>query len=415
MISQLILILAISIAEYRQVSGVIHINTNISNGLYSIEDIAKLARSRDISVVIYTDHFLERFTYGLPPFRNLIKKTIRRNCIVDYGIEKYLAEIKRVSKLYPDMVLIPGAKVRPFYYWTGSYFDKTLTLCNAHRRLLVIGLESLYKNLPIIGNRRTLFNQYNGDVGIFPYQQVIDYVASQGGLCFWSLPEATTDEKVGRIRVLTPPYPTALLETKNYTGFGGLYEGYREAGGPGGTWDKVLNEYCTESRANPVWTIGELDYHYEGEAGGKSLEEVQTVFLVSNVNDSCILDALRQGRMYAMRRTKEYALLLDEFSVSNDLGISAVMGEEICCKDKPIVRFKVLCSDSISREITIKLIRRGSTSNGEIVKKFNLLTPVNMTYIGTKVSGSKSYYRLDIETQYPHKILTNPIFVSRKP
>ena len=396
---------------YEQYRGIIHINTTVSNGLYSIEDIARLAQEKDISVVIYTDHFFERFSYGLPHFRKLIRKTVKRNCIAYYGIKKYLTEIKRVNKLFPDMVLIPGCKVRPFYYWTGSYFKKPLTLHDSHKRLLIIGLDNSedYKNLPLIGNGKSNFSEYQGNQGAEPYQSVIDYVNYRDGLSFWSLPEATTNEKIGGITVITEPYPTALSQTKAYTGFGSIYEGYRKVGGPGGVWDKVLCEYCEGKRNTPIWTIGELDYHYESGDGGKTLDAVQTVFLVpvgTKPTSDYILNALRKGKMYTLWKTKEYTLILDDFSIQNESNYIAYMGDKIVCRNISMVKIKVHCSDFISRDITIKLIR-----SGKIIKNFCLHTPVDTIYKDTLYNHSKIYYRLDIETKYPHKVLTNPIFV----
>ena len=38
--------------------------------------------------------------------------------------------------------IVPGIEVAPYYYWTGSLWGRTLTMHNAQRNLLVLGLTS---------------------------------------------------------------------------------------------------------------------------------------------------------------------------------------------------------------------------------------------------------------------------------
>ncbi|MFC1867258.1 hypothetical protein ACFL0H_03900 [Thermodesulfobacteriota bacterium] len=163
-----------------------------------------------------------------------------------HGPEKYLNEIRRVSKKYPEMIIIPGCETSAYYYWTGSLFNKDLTVNNYDRKMIIINLDNPdgYSSLPNLHNRlsfryskkmipgamvlvvplfigllllrwkgftriiaflivilsimaiidynpfrSSLFSPYRGDQGIAPYQELIDYVNGRGGLCFWNYPE----------------------------------------------------------------------------------------------------------------------------------------------------------------------------------------------------------------------------------
>lgn len=398
---------------YRYVRGIIHVHSHISSGSYSIKTLSAMAQKKDISVMIITDHFLLRWEYGLFPLRNVIKRVVRKKDICSYDIKSYLEEVRSVNKLYPNMVIIAGAEVSPFYYWTGSFFRGNLTLNDWQRQFLVMGLDKVedYKGFPLVSNGKSGYDQYHGDQGSGPYQQFIDYVLSRGGLIFWSSPEATYSKRIGKVKVQTLPYPELLLETVNYTGFASLYEGYRQVGGPGGIWDRVLREYCEGIRKKPVWTIGEIDYHFGGESNGKAINEVQTVFIIrQQLSQRTILDALKAGKMYALRRTREYELILKEFIVINEKQQIAFMGDEIVCKRTPVIKFHICSSDNKARKIKVKLIR-----SGEVIKIFQADSPLRVEFQDMLSDSEKRlYYRLDIETRYPHKIITNPIFVKKE-
>jgi len=79
--------------------------------------------------------------YGFPPFRNLIKRKIELPSINKNGAKAYLDSIKKVQKMFPDMIIIPGSETAAFYFWAGSYFKKNLTAHNHERRILTIGME----------------------------------------------------------------------------------------------------------------------------------------------------------------------------------------------------------------------------------------------------------------------------------
>ncbi|MBU6434737.1 MAG: hypothetical protein KJS98_15625, partial [Nitrospirae bacterium] len=168
----------------------------------------------------------------------------------------------------------PGVEVAPHYYWTGSLVGRTLTMHNAQRNLLVLGLTKPedYRSLPVSGNsgsytfdwrgavngapmllvipaiwlwrplrrgadqrspRRTVacilivlavalianawplsqpaFSSYDERLGYRPYQAVIDDVRQKGGLVFWSMTEARDFHEYG-----FGPLGTVTVKTESH-------------------------------------------------------------------------------------------------------------------------------------------------------------------------------------------------------
>ncbi|MCK4648167.1 hypothetical protein KAT51_01445 [bacterium] len=464
--------------EYILVPGVIGVHTDMGTGVYSLEEIAERLEEKGIPIAIITEHALIRCEYGLFPLRRIVRKAFTEKSLLDYGIENYLNHIARINSSHPKMVIIPGTEVAPFYYWTGSYFKKDLTMHNWHKQFLVIGLNEAqdFKNLPMVSNpfsahytwksiyllwpflplllgiwlirkRRvqrlrfedrlftipsypyrilgiiiiilsglflfnnfpfkiTPYDQYHGDQWEAPYQGLIDYANQRNVLTFWSLPEATTDVKRGGARSYTSPFPESLLATHNYSGFSAFYEGHKVVAVPGGIWDEILKEYCKGQRENPVWAMGEIDYRSDR---GKEIDTVQTVFLVSQLNKEAVIDALKSGKIYALIKSQQASLSLDNFMVKDDSEL-AIMGETLVSNNKPLIQIKVSCPDPRVAKIKVKLIR-----NGEIIKIFDIDNLEEIIYEDDYYkSGEKIYYRLDIAVR-GSRIISNPIFVKFTP
>ena len=452
-----------------RVAGVIHLHTVYSSGSYTVEEMVKLAEERGLRVLIITDHYLVRVEYGLYPFRNLFKVVRERDSIAREGVSQYLEEIEKVNRMHPEMVVIAGMEVAPFYYWSGSWFQGNLQLNQWNRHMLVLGLDQSpqLRELPLLGNKgnsryspvsllkcypllllyggwrmvrysrrsrrgkpymlaglavliissallinnfpfkETAFDLYHGDQGVEPYQRVIDYVNQQERLVFWAHPEARHAQKMEGVSFRTDPYPDLLLETNGYHGFASLYEGWRQCASPGGYWDQYLVEYCSGKRKNPVWTIGEADYGSKGESGGKRIEEVQTVFLTEKLDRQAILQCLRKGSTYSLRRTLQYELCLEEFTITVG-GRRVASGELLsAAEETPTIRFVVSTNPSVDKRIEAKLIR-----NGEVIKVFEASANMRVEFTdNTNSSQGMIYYRLDISTEYPHRLFSNPIFV----
>ena len=444
-------------AGYSQMAGLVDLRSTFSDGDYSIGTLAKMAGDNGFGLVFINDHDREAMEYGLPPLRNVLGKRVEMNSINREGAGKYLAAIARARKDHPGMLIIPGSECAPFYYWTGSYFGRDLTAHEPERRILTIGMDKPedYRDLPVLQNspdlavpalllavmvfgfsirllrrgsgyrptgllllalapclllaadadpfRKSPFDQYHGPQGIAPYQFLVNYVASKGGLTFWNYPETHSGvRRLGPIRVDTPPYPEALEEAKNYTGFAAVYGDNITATAPGNVWDRVLNEYCEGRRARPVWGIATADYH--GPADGR-LGDFPTVFLVRKRTVAGVLEAMRKGRMYAEGVAYPQFISLDEFSVSGSSGgAAAVSGDSVRLEGRTLVRIRLSEKAPSGSVATVRLIK-----GGKIIKTFRGKLPLDINYDDELTGRGLTYYRMDMSG--PARIISNPIFV----
>ena len=152
--------------KYTLIPTVIHIHTDMGNGEQTPEEIVKIAMENGIKGVIFTDHDTMKWTYGVPPLRNIIQVVVDQNSILKYGAANYINTIEGLNEKYPDMLIMHGAEAIPFYYWQGSYFKDNLALVNGNKHIMVFGLEtpSDYENLPSVGN---------GFPGVFDIESIL--------------------------------------------------------------------------------------------------------------------------------------------------------------------------------------------------------------------------------------------------
>ncbi len=90
--------------ELIQAPAAIHISSTVSDGKHSILEIIEIAKENGIKIIIFTDHDLVKWEYGLRPLRKIIKKTVEKNSIFTYGIKRYHREIEDAQKKNPDLV-----------------------------------------------------------------------------------------------------------------------------------------------------------------------------------------------------------------------------------------------------------------------------------------------------------------------
>ena len=239
--------------DRQQLLATVHVHSTASTGELTVEALAQRAEQLGLDVLILTDNFSLRYEYGLWPLPGLLKHRVSFPSVLEYGIERYLDEIAAAQSRHPKLIILPGVEVAPHYYWTGSLVRRTLTMHNAQRNLLVLGLSKPedYRSLPASGNpasntfdwrgavngapillvvpavwlwrpfrlggvrqlsRRTVacvlmalavtlvanawplsqpaFSTYDERLGYRPYQALIDDVREKGGLVFWSMTEA---------------------------------------------------------------------------------------------------------------------------------------------------------------------------------------------------------------------------------
>ena len=248
------------------------------------------------------------------------------------------------------------------------------------------------------------------DFGVAPHQELIDHVERLGGATIWSFPEAWDEGRrsIGAVKVSwrTEPYPDDLLRTFRYTAFAAIYEQTTRFVQPGGAWDRLLVEYAAGERSRPAWGVGESGFH--GTGGGKRLGAIQTVFLVRDKTEGAILDALKRGHMYALQRVPEASLVLADWSVVAGDAV-AVSGETLrVAEGTPVdVRIAVDAAGSGAEGLRVTLVR-----NGAVLNAWSGETSVRATHREI-FDGRPLVFRIDARARVPHRLLSNPLFVTR--
>jgi hypothetical protein len=246
------------------------------------------------------------------------------------------------------------------------------------------------------------------DFGAAPHQALIDAVNAAGGVSMWSFPEARDEgaRAVGPVRVTwgTEPYADDLLRTFRYTAFGGVYEDTTRFERPGGGWDRALREYLAAERSRPAWALGESGFH--GLSAGKHLALVQTVLVDVARSERGVLDAIREGHAWALRRSPEFALALGEFVVAGPGGAATVGGTLRLAPGAPVEVRAAIEADGPGRSVRVTLVK-----NGGVAAVWTGVTPFRASH-REDFDGHPGYFRLDVwGPTADHRILTNPVFV----
>ncbi len=486
--------------DYQQLAGVLDTRSQFSDGIYTIDGLAKLAQDRGVQVLFINDHDKMALSYGVPFLSTIIAKTVKRNAILNGNPEDYLQAIRQAEEKYKNILIIPGTESSPFYYWSGNPLQNNLTAHDYERRILTVGLTKPddYGHMPVVHNsgvfnilrlpalipflisllaasvliiwrgilriagivlvvisllfiienhpfRASSFDPFHGPQGMLPYQELIDYVRSRGGLTFWNYPETRSGvRKLGPIQVSTKPYPEVLMASKGYTGFAALYGDNITLTEPGNIWDMALQEFCKGYRQRPPWGVATADYHKEGE-GGEVFGNFQTVFLVRDKSKKAVLAAMENGKMYARRGKYPLLASLDEFSIADEQGgPRGLSGDNVTVKNHARIRISIKAPaanlqtagqnnilsvpnaaaaatppaqtnntatntstpPAPTNPVLVRLIR-----NGVVINTFEGPLPLNVDYIDPYFRpGEKTYYRMDM--QGFGRIVANPIFVT---
>jgi hypothetical protein len=254
----------------------LHTHGPLAHGWPAVESLQRTAASRGIDVVVLSEHLVADWEWAPPLLREITGFKRSLPSMQRHGLSAYFEMAAAADRAVPEVVLITGAEVSPYYRWSGYPWVGRLTMWDWQRNLVVLGLspESL-RRLPVAGMRagrgpglrdllwaavvvclligflfylnhlrfgRTLllglplaamawmgpahprsFSPYAADPGIAPWQAAVDSVEARGGLALWSL-VAEVDEQYYRWgRVHTPAHTEVLLQVNNYHGFGVLY------------------------------------------------------------------------------------------------------------------------------------------------------------------------------------------------
>lgn len=449
--------------EYLQLRGWLGVPSAFSRGGESIEEIAGRAAEQGFDVLVMGDDYLLRVDYGLLFLRNLTHFGHEWRSLATAGeLENYLDEIRRVDELFPELVLIDGTVATPFYYWNVDWGERRLDLRGWDRRLMVVGLGEAegYARLPVMGSEElkvwhwtgllagwpllgllygwvarrrhpiglryaivaisaiclienfpfkvALWDAHSGNLGLAPHQHFIDYHAKTEGMVFWlpsgmePVPEAVKSLD-GRVEIVPRPsrHSGEIVDTHGYTGFAALCGEKRTAAEAGGEWDRALGQFLRGERSRPVWSMG----HVGPEGGEGQPKGTQAVFLVRERDREGVLEAMRNGRMYAVRKGEE-RLVLDRFQVETEFE-RAEAGEEVLGGDRPRVSAHISSASGGEGAIQVQLIR-----SGEVVARVSGKTPLELNHIGTAVQpGAKVYYRLLVRGE-AGELVANPIFVT---
>ena len=270
--------------------------------------------------------------------------------------------------------------------------------------LLAIGVIALVRGWPFTVDRYPPWR----DFGIEPYQTLIDDVEKRGGAAVWSFPEGpdagTRSYGPVQVRWRTDAYPDDLLRSSGYTGFGAVYEQSLRFARPAEGWDRLLTQYVAGERAQPAFGVGEAGYH--SSRAGKRLRPVQTVFFVDERSPKGVLDALKRGRMYAMRNSADAALVLSEFAVTGDGG-AAGMGDTLkAAPGTPIEVRATVSSPSGSPIVRVTLVK-----DGKVEAAWTGRTPLEIRRPDV-ASARRAYYRLDARVSASDYLVSNPVFVA---
>ncbi|MFH1062878.1 MAG: hypothetical protein V1747_08380 [Candidatus Omnitrophota bacterium] len=319
-------------------------------------------------------------------------------------------QLESIINFWPILVLLTGFLL--VFNSKKKYFRNSLEI-EAYRNkkifaiiLSCLGLIFCLNNYPF---KTLLFDQYHGDRGVLPYQKVIDYVNKQGGMVFWAHPEAENCSKTQYVDIITKKHVQDFYNTRNYAGFSVFYEGYELIGKPGGLWDKVLKEYLEGKRQKPVWAIAGLAFDFSKDLK-ESLKDLRNMVLIDDFSNKGVLDALNQGRVYAIRGQKSSEFILDNFSIEDPESQEVkVMGQTLIT-NSPDIKIKIkghfIDKNKINQVIQVYLIK-----NGKIIKIFSEKDLFDIEFTAEKSKDKKDFYRIEIKSTGLH-LITNPIFVN---
>jgi hypothetical protein len=385
--------------------GSIHNHTIYSDGKYTPEDLLELARRQGMAVLGYNDHREGKIC---------MSKAI---CVQTGGVEKpgYAAYYERLAQVQEiarsqGMIATRGIEVSPPYMANTGKFP-FLVLYGQGNHFAVYGVKdpAILERMPV---RRDLRLRHEPMVTSQPFQDFVDYIATNGGIVDAVHVESGQDMWIGTIHVLTPA-PIDNLRLKNLTGFSILPEAWHDqTGGPGGTWDQVLIEYLAGMRRGPLWACGDADFH--GPTG--SLARSVTLFYMKEFSEDEVYRCMRDGRMVALMGESFQNSYVSDWSVSDGAPADRIMlGASVMLQSAPQVRFAL---DHAVPATRTRLIR-----NGKVVAEAD---GSELSFTDTELAAARTpaYYRVevigpqgtdphpdDLPTRPENELFVNPIFV----
>lgn len=321
--------------------------------------------------------------------------------------------------LAPVLLFVPAA-----WLWRRSVYHETrvgMTTYTVRKRrhlpALLLSAVALFLLLNAWPFGQPVFSAYDDRLEYQPYQGLIDAVIARGGVVLWSMPEAIDFNvysfgPLGKVTVKTDRYPEALMLTRGYTGFGGVYQDTRTVTHPGGIWDQLLGLYLTGQRAAPPFITGEVAFHGPGH-DTLELDQVLTVFRVRERTAAGVAEAIRTGRLYGVvQARKEFGLRLDTFRVECDGGTRGVESGETLDPEGArdvAVRMLVSATDQGRHPVSVTIVR-----SGQVVARLSGETPFEQRFVDDSLPPGR-WHAYRVEVRGDGEILSNPIFVGPVP
>lgn len=185
----------------------IHVHSTMSTGSLSLESLARRAEEQHLDVLILSENFTLRYDYGFQPLEGFLKYHVTFPSVIEYGVQRFLDEVRAVQARHPNLIIIPGVEVAPHYYWTGSLLHGDLTMHNAQRNLLVIGLEKAeeYQHLPARGSADSFVWGWQSVVNGLPLLLLVP------AIWLWKSQDQRYSDRRGSVFRLRPVLGVSLL------------------------------------------------------------------------------------------------------------------------------------------------------------------------------------------------------------
>lgn len=448
----------------------LHVHSRFSNGAYDVRELAGLARSRKVDVLGITDSYLTKVRYGIWPLRKLLSRSMTRDGVLTHGLDTYFKAFEQAENPDEGPVLLPGFEVAPAYYWRGQW-PGSLELHDFDRHILIFGLRDrdVLQNIPVIENatlknskpawfnafgpgvllvagvllavlsgiartRRvirvmalclvlgggawaydgypfgTVADPYTGKPDDEAFQRVLDYVNNNGGISFWSYPEARFgDIPMSGARMISKGRPESLAIAERYRGFEGIYGDNITITKPGNLWDQILVDYTRRGRKDWPSVITGIDFHnFQAGNAWFQLDRGLTVLFARKRNEAEILQALKLGRGYAtFQRDPNHRLRLQNFALAS-AGNVAISGETLAAQGTVHFSAQIdwlppteILPTSGSAKITI-------VRDGRVLEEFQMPLPA-VIQRQEQLEPGLHYYRIRAEVSGT-EVLSNPIF-----
>ena len=150
-----------AVHAWQQIPAAVHVHSTYSTGDSTLEELVQMARDAGLQALLLTENFRVQFEYGLFPLRRILRLKRSVPSLRPGTIGAYMQAVAAVQRQTPDVLLLPGVEIVPHYYWTGAWWDGSLTMHNAQKNFLVTGLPDAKAYAKEIG--RSLDSEYYRD------------------------------------------------------------------------------------------------------------------------------------------------------------------------------------------------------------------------------------------------------------